>query len=79
MAGVESYMRERYVMTQVCVGKESVRLVEQLLSPLRTQLWHSSNTNRLHAVLEDGVMIVTGERHNQPEVVSIWVLAYFAL
>lgn len=36
-------------------------------------------TDSISGVLEDGVMVVTGERHKPPEVVSVRVLACFAL
>jgi len=36
-------------------------------------------TDRLHALLEDGVVVVTGERYHPPEVVSVRVIACFAL
>ena len=36
-------------------------------------------TDRLQAILEDGVMVVTGERHHPPEVVSVRVIACFTL
>lgn len=40
--------------------------------------WQPS-TDRLHATLEDGLVVLTGEQRNPPEVVTIRVLSCFAV